>query len=417
MLPKIFIAAVLAGCSTSVVAWGAAGHEIAATIAQIHLHPSVMPTMCTILNFTSTNPNEPQCHLAPVATWADKLRYKMRWSASLHYIGARDDHPSQTCAFPGTRGWAGRQGGNVIGAIRNVTTILEDSVYHGKAGRMSSYQFDAANEALKFLIHFMGDMHMPLHLTGRDRGGNSDKVLFSGRQTNLHSLWDGLLIAKALRSVPRKYSHPLPSAKIEYALRGTIYDSYVRMIMWEGVMGKWENQIPEWLTCPAPARSRTLSFPSSFSAFWQQALFIWHRVTAGVMDDTDDDLICPYAWATPIHALNCEIVWPKALDEPPYNNTRLDGASAGSSHHDCASPAAELAQVDKAGRYIGGAPGGPYLELDTPEYSGVISKQWIIEKLLAQAGIRLAGVLNYLFADFEDAEEAKLWTGGLRVDL
>ncbi|KAJ7502447.1 phospholipase C/P1 nuclease domain-containing protein, partial [Mycena galericulata] len=398
------------------------GHEIAATIAQIHLHPSVLPAMCAILNYTSKNPNEPQCHLAPVATWADKLRYKMRWSAALHYVGAVDDHPSQTCAFPGTRGWAGKQGGNVLGAIRNVTNILEDSVYYSKGGSAASaYQYDLANEALKFLIHFMGDMHMPLHLTGRDRGGNSDKVLFGGRQTNLHSLWDGLLIAKALRSVPRKYLRPLPSPKIEYALRGTIYDSYVRMIMWEGVLGKWENQIPEWLECPAPTtRSRVSlsSFPSSFSAFWQQVLFVWNRVVSvGAMDDTDDNLICPYYWATPIHALNCEIVWPKALDEPPYNNTRLDGASSGSSHHDYVSPAAELAQVDEVGQFIAGAAGGPYLELDTPEYSGVISQQWIVEKLLAQAGIRLAGVLNYLFADFEDAEEAKLWSRGLRVDF
>jgi hypothetical protein len=140
--------------------------------------------MCAVLNFTSTNPNEPQCHLAPVATWADKLRYKMRWSASLHYIGALDDHPSQTCVFPGTRGWAGKQDGNVLGAIRNVTNILEDSVYYSKMGKMSGYPYDTANEALKFLIHFMGDMHMPLHLTGRDRGGNSDKVLFNGRQSS-----------------------------------------------------------------------------------------------------------------------------------------------------------------------------------------------------------------------------------------
>ena len=43
---------------------------------------------------------------------------------------------------------------------------------------------DAANEALKFLVHFMGDLHMPLHLTGRDRGGNSVKVRFGGRITS-----------------------------------------------------------------------------------------------------------------------------------------------------------------------------------------------------------------------------------------
>ncbi|KAJ7028539.1 hypothetical protein C8F04DRAFT_62519 [Mycena alexandri] len=77
-------------------------------------------------------------------------------------------------------------------------------------------------------------MHMPLHLTGPDRGGNSIPVffrIFSGRRTNLHSLWDGLLIAKALRSVPPQYTRPLPYPQIEWSLRGAIYDPYIRMIM------------------------------------------------------------------------------------------------------------------------------------------------------------------------------------------
>lgn len=104
----------------------------------------------------------------------------MRWSASLHYIGARDDHPSQTCAFPGERGWAGRPNGNVLGAIRNVTDILGRWVTDGEDD-------EEANEALKFLVHFVGDMHMPLHLTGRDRGGNSAKVAFDGRTTSKQS--------------------------------------------------------------------------------------------------------------------------------------------------------------------------------------------------------------------------------------
>jgi len=40
------------------------------------------------------------------------------------------------------------------------------------------------NEALKFLVHFYGDLHMPLHLAGRARGGNGIKVLFDGRHTS-----------------------------------------------------------------------------------------------------------------------------------------------------------------------------------------------------------------------------------------
>lgn len=158
-------------------AWGAAGHEIVATIAQIHLHPTVLPTICDILNFTSTNPDEPQCHLAPIAAWADRIRFRMPWSGPLHYVGGMGDHPPDLCRFPGPRGWEGKINVNVLGGVRNTTNLLEQYV-----GGESSIA--TANEALKFLVHFVGDMHMPLHLTGRDRGGNSDKVQFGGRTTS-----------------------------------------------------------------------------------------------------------------------------------------------------------------------------------------------------------------------------------------
>jgi hypothetical protein len=46
----------------------------------------------------------------------------------------------------------------------------------------------------------------------------------------------------------------------------------------------------------------------------------------------------------------------------------------------------------------GRAPRREYLELDTPKYTGRIEKEWIVEKLLAQGGVRLAGILNYIFA-------------------
>lgn len=157
------------------------GHEVVATIAQMHLHPSVLPTICNILNFTSNNPHEPECHLAPIATWADKLRFRMRWSASLHYVGAVADHPSQLCLFPGAKGW--EKDVNVLSGIRNTSGLLEDWVQLEKSGAGGDH--DTANEALKFLVHFLGDLHQPLHLTGRDRGGNSDKVLFGGRTTSM----------------------------------------------------------------------------------------------------------------------------------------------------------------------------------------------------------------------------------------
>ncbi|KAK1218372.1 hypothetical protein PQX77_018934 [Marasmius sp. AFHP31] len=395
-----------------VFGWGAAGHEIVATIAQIHLHPTVLPTICEILNFTSTNPNEPECHLAPIAAWADKSRYKMRWSAQMHYVGALDDYPSQTCAFPGDRGWAGRRNINVLGAIRNTTGLLE--------GYMNQERdIYAANEALKFLVHFLGDLHMPLHLTGRDRGGNSIKVLFDGRQTNLHSLWDGLLIAKNLRTIPYNYSRPLPIRQVEYNLRGAIYDPFIRRVMWEGIYGQWKEEIPEWLTCPQSASPELPHVPGqlAFISPWNIVSNAWNFLrsafsSTGTEQSTDDNVICPYHWAQPIHELNCELIWPKALDEPPYSHSRLSDSAEDHHDHHFTSLEEELAQFDADGKFVGdvadaaGRRGNghdsPYLEMDTPEYAGVITQRRILERLMAQAGIRLAGILNWLFLGDEN---------------
>lgn len=142
----------------------------------MYLHPSVLPQLCDILHYEpDPDPRKPPCHIAPLATWADRIRYipGYRWSASLHYVGGKGDHPSDTCLFPGVKGWEHEEY-NVLSGIRNVTGILE-------SGTGSP---ELENEALKFLLHFLGDVHQPLHLTGRERGGNGAKVTFDGRVTS-----------------------------------------------------------------------------------------------------------------------------------------------------------------------------------------------------------------------------------------
>ncbi|KAI0062661.1 phospholipase C/P1 nuclease [Artomyces pyxidatus] len=354
----------------------------------MHLDPRVLPILCSVL-YPSVSPT-PECHLATVATWADKIRYRARWSAPLHYVGALGDHPSDTCLFPGSRGWAGHEGGNVLAAIRNVTTILEDFVQVSER-RVAD---DAlAEEALKFLIHFVGDMHQPLHLTGRDRGGNGNKISWDGRITNLHSLWDGLLIAKALRGIPSSsnYSRPLPVREVEASLRGAIYDPYIRKLMWEGVgvgrgTGRWEAEVDDWLACPAPTRV-------GLARRFAQAVL---GPAPGPPQTTDDDVLCPYAWAAPLHELNCEVVWPRELDEPRY--AHVDGGH--DDHVHAASAEDELRALDRDA--LPTAEVGKYLELDTPEYAGRIQREWVVEKLLAMGGIRLAAVLNVIFVPLVD---------------
>ena len=73
---------------------------------------------------------------------------------------------------------------SVLGGIRNTTNILGEYLE-------GTQTVDAAEEALKFLVHFMGDVHQPLHLVGRDKGGNGVKVRFNRRITSESTDCDG----------------------------------------------------------------------------------------------------------------------------------------------------------------------------------------------------------------------------------
>ena len=178
------------------------------------------------------------------------------------------------------------------------------------------------------------------------------------------------MVAKAVRTVPPNYSRPLPYPEIEGALRGAIYDPYIRRILWEGTLNKWADEIDDWLSCSTSTPDSSLVEAEST---WQKVLsglsnFNPLSKKQGVEINPDRDVVCPYFWSQPLSALNCDIVWPKQLTLQEYEGNETD---------------LEIAA----------------LELDTPGYAGVIEKRMLLEKLLAQAGIRLAGLLNYLFAD------------------
>ncbi|KAH9852442.1 phospholipase C/P1 nuclease [Lenzites betulinus] len=402
-------------------AWGAAGHEIVATIAQIHLPKPVLSLVCDILHpksnaSPSSSEAYPPCHLAPIAAWADSIRMRpeYRYTAPMHYVNAVDDAPPHSCPFPGEHGWQGRESGNILAALGNVTGVLREFAKGERA-------VGDAEEALKFLVHWMGDMHQPLHMSGREKGGNGVRVAWNGRVTNLHSVWDGLLIAQALRLTPQNYTRALPGSEgrlVEPHLRGAIYDPYIRRIMHEGlsVGGRFDAESDGWLDCPVPAHShedvQTLDASGAFGYAMSvlaprvQALLTLDLPAAlglttrpGAEKRWDDGSVCPYAWARPIHAMNCDAslpVWPHGLDAPgdhtlegwqevPYDVVDFLDASL-----------VEDVEVEVGGR----PPRHPELfELDTPEYAGRLASGWVVERLLATAGVRLAGVLTDIFAD------------------
>lgn len=115
----------------------------------------------------------PRQSLADIANWADEQR-EVRRSAQWHYVDVPISAPRYDPRFCPPDGC-------IVSKIEDLRRVLQDP----RASRAKKQQ------ALKFLVHFIQDVHQPLHVgdTG-SRGGNTIQVRFFGLGTNLHQVWD-----------------------------------------------------------------------------------------------------------------------------------------------------------------------------------------------------------------------------------
>ncbi|KAF1351733.1 hypothetical protein EJ07DRAFT_136907 [Lizonia empirigonia] len=157
----------------SAYAWGSLGHTTVAYIAQNLVSQDTKKFAQRILNDTSAS------YLANVATWADSYRYTPEgaFSSPLHYIDALDAPPKQ-CNVVYERDCP--EEGCIVSAIANYSTRAVTK----------SVGLDEQQKALKWVIHFVGDIHQPLHVESLEVGGNLINVTFAGARTNLHAAWD-----------------------------------------------------------------------------------------------------------------------------------------------------------------------------------------------------------------------------------
>jgi hypothetical protein len=159
-------------------AFGGDGHRIVAELAQRQLTAAARSEVSRLLA------GEADASLAGTSTWADQVRELEAWryTAPWHYV----NFPRGDCRY---RARARCPGGDcVVGAIGRQAGILSDPD-HGTAAR---------RQALKFLVHFVADVHQPLHAGyADDRGGNTFQVFYLGRGGNLHALWDGGILRSA----------------------------------------------------------------------------------------------------------------------------------------------------------------------------------------------------------------------------
>ena len=160
-----------------VFAWGETGHRAIGELAEKHLTLKAKKQVQKLLGKDS---------IADASLWADivKLNPKYRFQSKWHYTNLKY---GQTYKKSNKQNKA-QSKKDVVWAIDLMINILKDQDSHPKVNK---------TQALKLLIHFVGDLHQPLHAGRRvDRGGNLLYVNFFDRIYSLHEVWDSKLIQR-----------------------------------------------------------------------------------------------------------------------------------------------------------------------------------------------------------------------------
>ncbi len=198
-------------------AWGCKGHQTIAYVAELHLTPEAKQMVHKLL---SENPIDPALkrwcgsggldEVADSATWADDFRdldrtvNKNHPTGDWHFIdiplGATQDQVEQFCSATGC----------VTKAIKEQLAILTDKNASGPNRAM----------ALRFILHFVGDIHQPLHAADNDdRGGNCVPLKYFRRNPhfsrgtytpNLHHIWDTEMVEAQMQGAdPPEFAETL----------------------------------------------------------------------------------------------------------------------------------------------------------------------------------------------------------------
>jgi len=188
----------------SAFGWGPEGHRVVVMMARQHLRPQTAARVQELLGAES---------IEDASTWADQIAHSTRpETAPWHYIDIplRDSRLDLRRECP--------QGQCVVAKTEQFLAVLGDP----------RATYARRQEALKFVLHFVADLHQPLHCEDHyDRGGNAQRVIFEGHPDNLHWVWDtGLLeeIDRDPRSLAARLDHEITPQERTAWQSGSIED-------------------------------------------------------------------------------------------------------------------------------------------------------------------------------------------------
>ena len=182
--------------------WGATGHRTVGKIAESYLKGSTKRKIKKLLHGES---------LAFVSTYADEIKSDKRYEKfyTWHYINMPLDADYDVSKQ--------NPDGDLVSGITYCENIIKDK----------NSSDDDKVFYLKLLVHFMGDLHQPMHVgLVEDRGGNDFKVQWFYKDTNLHSVWDSKMIDDYGMSYSElaKNTDKLSKVQINAIQEGTVID-------------------------------------------------------------------------------------------------------------------------------------------------------------------------------------------------
>lgn len=156
--------------------WGSLGHKTSAQVAWTFMDKSTRDKVSAVLN---------QQSLPEISTWADAARAQAEWKFTIWYHFEKA--PDNYTYLENLKRQDDKY--NKLGGVIEAMYVAED-MYKNRNSTATEKE-----NALKFLVHFIGDIHQPLH-TGRveDNSGNKIPVKWLGLDMNLHQIWDSQII-------------------------------------------------------------------------------------------------------------------------------------------------------------------------------------------------------------------------------
>lgn len=225
--------------TSSSFAWGPQGHQLVGELAEKYLLDSVKIKIREISGEET---------LAQLSTWPDEIKADPNWAHSKpwHFANIPDGMTYDDCEK--------NPGGDVIEAIPRMTKDLVNT----------TLPMEKRKQALAFIVHFMGDIHQPLHVgKPEDLGGNAVNMDWMNKKTNLHAIWDSAI----LRTISENNADIITM----------LYNVSDQQIAQSGI-----DEVNTWVNEGLSLRQLVYSYPAKREPNWEKA---YANKVGGILKD------------------------------------------------------------------------------------------------------------------------------------